>query len=155
MEARLPVDKVERIQASLALFQTKRTCTLTELQSLNGTLNFACKVIPPGRHFLQGMIELTRKVNKPHHHIKLSKGFFKDLTMWQQFIHTSNGAGFFLPTSWLDSDSLELHTDASGTLASIVGASGSICTVIRFDVPGCGGFTRLAEKSLKGGGSSA
>ena len=36
--------------------------------------------------------------------------------MWQQFIHTWNGAGFFLPTSWLDSDSLELHTDASGTL---------------------------------------
>ena len=36
--------------------------------------------------------------------------------MWQQFTHTWNGAGFFLPTSWLDSDSLELHTDASGTL---------------------------------------
>ena len=116
MEARLPADKVERIQASLALFQTKRTCTLKELQSLIGTLNFACKVIPPGRPFLQRMIELTRKVAKPHHHIKLSQGFFKDLTMWQQFIHTWNGAGFFLPTSWLDSDSLELHTDASGTL---------------------------------------
>lgn len=116
MEARLPADKVEQIQASLALFQTKRTCTLKELQSLIGTLNFACKVIPPGRPFLQRMIELTRKVSKPHHHIKLSKGFFKDLTMWQQFIHTWNGAGFFLPTSWLDSDSFELHTDASGKL---------------------------------------
>ena len=80
------------------------------------TFHHACKFIPPGRPFLQRMIELTRKVNKPHHHIKLSKGFFKDLTMWQQFIHTWNGAGFFLPTSWLDSDSLELHTDASGTL---------------------------------------
>lgn len=83
MEARLPADKVERIQASLALFQTKRTCTLKELQSLIGTLNFACRVIPHGRPFLQHMIELTRKVAKPHHHIKLSKGFFKDLTMWQ------------------------------------------------------------------------
>ena len=62
------------------------------------------------------MIELTRKVAKPHHHIKLSKGFFKDLTMWQQFIHTWNGARFFLPNAWLDSDSLELHTDDSGTL---------------------------------------
>ena len=61
------------------------------------------------------MNELTHKVAKPHHHIKLSKGFFKDLTLWQQFIHTWNGAGFFLPTSWLDSDSLELHPDASGT----------------------------------------
>lgn len=36
--------------------------------------------------------------------------------MWQQIIHTWNGAGFFLPISWMDSDSLELYTDASGTL---------------------------------------
>ena len=76
-----------------------------ELQSLIGTLNFACRVFTHGRPFLQHMFELTCKVAKAYHHIKLSKGFFKDLTMWQQFIHTWNGAGFFLPTSWLDSDS--------------------------------------------------
>ena len=116
MEARLPADKVERIEASLALFQTKKSCTLKELQSLIGTLNFACKVIPPGRPFLQRMIDLTRKVSQPHHHIKLGNGFSKDLAMWQQFIHTWNGAGFFLNTSWVDSDTLTLHTDASGTL---------------------------------------
>jgi len=51
MEARLPADKVERIQASFALFQTKTTCTLKELQSLIGTLNFACRVIPLGDPF--------------------------------------------------------------------------------------------------------
>ena len=95
MEARLPADKVERIETSLALFQTKKSCTLKELQSLIGTLNFACKVIPPGRPFLQRMIDLTRKVSKPHHHIKLGSGFYKDLTLWQQFIHTWNGAGVF------------------------------------------------------------
>ena len=116
MEARLPADKVARIEASLALFQTKKSCTLKELQSLIGTLNFACKVIPPGRPFLQRMIDLTRKVSQPHHHIKLGNGFSKDLAMWQQFIHTWNGAGFFLNTSWVDSDTLTLHTDASGTL---------------------------------------
>ena len=47
MEARLPVDKVERIRASLALLQKKKSYTLKELQSLIGTLDFACKVIPP------------------------------------------------------------------------------------------------------------
>ena len=62
------------------------------------------------------MVELTHKVSKLHHHIKLSSGFFKDLTMWQQFIYTWNGAGFLLSTSWVDSDSLTLHTDASGAL---------------------------------------
>ena len=51
MEARLPADKVERIEASLALFQMKTSYTLKELQSLIGTLNFACKNIPLGAPF--------------------------------------------------------------------------------------------------------
>ena len=116
MEARLPPDKVERIKTSLASFHSRKSCTLKELQSLIGTLNFACKVIPPGRPFLQRMIELTRNVFQPHHHIKLSSGFFKDLHTWQLFIASWNGASFFLSNSWTDSDSLELYTDASGTL---------------------------------------
>lgn len=116
MEARLPPDKVERIQTSLASFQSRKSCTLKELQSLIGTLNFACKVVPPGRPFLQRMIELTRNVSKLHHHIKLTSGFFKDLNIWKQFVSGWNGASFFLSVSWVDSDSLQLFTDASGTL---------------------------------------
>ena len=60
MEARLPNDKVERIQTSLDNFKSRKSCTLRELQVLIGTLNFACRVVPPGRPFLQRMIELTR-----------------------------------------------------------------------------------------------
>ena len=116
MEARLPPDKVSRILESLSSFQHRKPCTLTELQSLIGTLNFACKVVPPGRPFLQRMIELTRNAKQPHHHIKLNSGFFKDLTMWQKFIASWNGASFFLATAWVDSETLELHTDASGAL---------------------------------------
>ena len=95
MEARLPPDKVEHIRTSLALFKRRKSCTLKELQSLIGTLNFACKVIPPGRPFLQRMIALTRKVSKAHHHISLSSRFFKDLHMWKEFISEWNGASFF------------------------------------------------------------
>jgi len=115
MDARLPLDKVERILASLASFESGKSCTLKELQSLIGTLNFACKVVPPGRPFLQRMVELTCNVSQPHHHIKLSSGFFKDLHTWKTFISHWNGAAFFLSTSWIDSHSLELYTDASGT----------------------------------------
>ena len=64
MEARLPEDKTERIRTALHTFQSKRSTTLQELQSLIGTLNFACKVIPSGRPFLQRIIELTRGVKK-------------------------------------------------------------------------------------------
>jgi len=36
--------------------------------------------------------------------------------MWQEFISWWNGAGFFLPTSWVNSDSMQLHTDASRSI---------------------------------------
>ena len=116
MEARLPDDKVKRIQTSLTSFKSSKSCTLRELQALIGSLNFACRVVPPERAFLQPMIELTRKVFQPHHHIKLTSGFFKDLNMWQEFISGWNGASFFLSTSWTNSDSLHLYTDASGSI---------------------------------------
>ena len=96
MEARLPPDKVQRLTSCFTEFKGRRSCTLKELQSLIGSLNFACKVIPPGRPFLQRMIQLTRNVSLPHHRIKLSKGFFKDLRMWEDFICNWNGAGLFL-----------------------------------------------------------
>ena len=82
MEARLPEDKVERIRSALSTFQSQRSTALQELQSLIGTLNYACRVIPPGRPFLQRIIHLTRKVKKLHHHIKLTTGFYKDIEMW-------------------------------------------------------------------------
>ena len=116
MEARLPPDKVSRILESLSSFQHRKSCTLKELQSLVGTLNFACKVVPPGRPFLQRMIELTRNVKQSHHHIKFNSGFFKNLTIWQKFIVSWNGASFFLAPAWVDSETLQLHTDASGAL---------------------------------------
>lgn len=124
MEARLPQDKIERIKTALASFQKRKSTTLKELQSLIGTLNFACKVIPPGRPFLQRMVDLTRNIAKAHHHIKLSSGFFKDLHMWQEFINNWNGASFFLSSSWVFSDALEMFTDASGSL----GYGGIFCT---------------------------
>ena len=116
MEARLPEDKVERIKTALHAFQSKRTTTLQELQSLIGTLNFACKVIPPGRPFLQRMIGLTRGVKKPHHHIKLTTGFYKDIEMWSMFIEQWNGVGLFMSSKWDTSETLSLFTDASGSI---------------------------------------
>lgn len=116
MEARLPEDKVERIKSALSNFQSRRSTTLQELQSLIGTLNFACKVIAPGRPFLQRIIHLTRGVKKPHHHIKLTTGFYKDIEMWKMFIDQWNGIGLFLSPLWETSNTLSLFTDASGSL---------------------------------------
>ena len=60
MEACLPVDKLTHLQAALGQWANRKSATLQELQSLIGTLQFACKVIAPGHPFLQCIIHLTR-----------------------------------------------------------------------------------------------
>ena len=98
------LDKVQRLTSCFTEFKGGRSCALRELQSLIGSWNFACKVIPPSRPFLQRIIQLTRKDSLPCHHIKLSQGFFKDLRMWEDFICNWNGAGFFMPSHWVTSN---------------------------------------------------
>ena len=86
MEACLPQDKVHHLQEELDKWQRRKSATLKELQSLIGTLNFVCRVVPPGRPFLQRTINLTTGAKKPHHHIRLTKEFFADLEMWKLFV---------------------------------------------------------------------
>ena len=57
MEARLPQDKLSRIHDLLNSFKSRSSFRLAE-QSLIGTLQFACKVVVPGRTFLQRAINL-------------------------------------------------------------------------------------------------
>ena len=116
MEARLPEDKVERIKSAVSNFQSRRSTTLQELQSLISTLYFSCKVTAPGRPFLQQIIQLTRGIKKPHPHVKLTTGYYKDIEMWKMFIDQWNGIGLFLSRLWENSNTLSLSTDASGSL---------------------------------------
>ena len=97
----------------------KKSVTLQELQSLTGTLNFACKVIHPGRAFLPLIMNLTRGVPKPHHRIRLNNCFREDVQMWQFFIKDWNGTSLSLNPNWDNSHELSLHTDASGTLGFV------------------------------------
>ena len=60
MEARLPEDKLHHTRDMLAAWSSRRSGFLRELQSLIGTLQFACRVISPGRPFMQRIINLTR-----------------------------------------------------------------------------------------------
>ena len=116
MEARLPPDRLNRLSIELDAWHIKKSATLQELQSLIGTQNFACKVIPPDRAFLQHIINLTRGVPKPHHHIRLTNGFREDVKMWQNFLKNWTGTSLFLNPCWENSAELSLHTDAPGTL---------------------------------------
>jgi len=90
-EARLPEDKLLKCRAMLQNFQARRSVCLKELQSLMGLLNFTCLVVVPGRAFLRRMIDLTKGVNKTHHHIRLSRGAKLDIMIWLRFLDDFNG----------------------------------------------------------------
>ena len=116
MEARLPLDKLTRAKETLQLWSLRKSATLQELQSLVGTLQFACRVVVPGRAFLRRIISLTKGVSNPRWHIKLNAEFRKDVSMWLTFLDHWNGASFFLGDNILSSPDLQLFTDASGSL---------------------------------------
>ena len=116
MEARLPQDKLTRINELLTSFKKRRSVRLVELQSLIRTLQFACKVVVPGRTFLQRAINLTRGVPSRFHHVRLNREFFKDLDMWTVFLTKWNGRSFFLESSTTPAPDLELYTDAASTI---------------------------------------
>ena len=113
MEARLPTDKVLKIRELLAQYMHRRKVMLVELQSLLGLLNFACKVIRPGRAFLRRLINLTCGLQSPHHRIRLNQEAKADLLAWKTFIDSFNGIYMFPSDVWENSEHLHFYTDAS------------------------------------------
>ncbi|VDI51238.1 Hypothetical predicted protein [Mytilus galloprovincialis] len=116
MEVRLPIDKLDKCNNIITVVLQKEKITLRELQSIIGTLNFACAVVIPGRAFLRRLIDLTIGVKKSFHRIRMTKSVQQDLNTWQNFLRNFNGKSLILSDRWLTSDQLHLFTDASGTL---------------------------------------
>ena len=115
-ELRLPVEKMQRLQATLEEWGDRRACTRKELESLIGLLNHACKVVRPGRSFLRRMIDLLYSVRRPPNSvipIRLNCEFRSDLAWWQEFLPGWNGVAFLAPPCRLPR--VDLATDASGT----------------------------------------
>ena len=116
MEARLPLDKIDKCTKTIESFLKRKKVTLKELQSLIGLLNFACSVVKPGRAFLRRLIDLTIGVRSAHFSIRLSSESKQDLKIWYSFLSGYNGKSFFINDFWLNSSKLNLFTDASGAL---------------------------------------
>ena len=110
MESHLPLNKLTRAKEALQQWSNMKSATLKELQSLIGTLQFAC-----GRAFLQRIITLTKGISN-------SIGGMSGLT--HNSVKTfpcgplTTGTGLiFLGVTVLSSSDLQLFTDASGSLA--------------------------------------
>ena len=122
MEARLPQDKIGKCHSLVSSFLTRKKVQLKELQSLIGLLNFACSVIVPGGTFLRRLIDLTKGVRSAKHFIRLRNWVKGDLSLWKSFLDDFNGRSMFLNDKWHDSRTLNLYTDAAGSLGF-----GAIC----------------------------
>ncbi|CAG2240942.1 unnamed protein product [Mytilus edulis] len=95
MEARLPLNKVDRICEFIKKLCRKKSCTKRELLQLLGHLNFASRVILPGRSFVSYLIGLSTTVNDLHHYVKLDKECRVDLEFWLLFLSSWNGVNMF------------------------------------------------------------
>lgn len=113
MEARLPKEKIIKACELLEPLTRRRTVTLHELQQVIGTLNFACRVVAPGRCFLRRIIDLTIGLKRPTHHRNITKEARKDISAWLFFLNQYNGVSIIPQPTWTDSRILRLFTDSS------------------------------------------
>ena len=112
-EARLPTNKVDRINGILKSFLDKKSCSKKQLLSLLDHLNFASRVIRPGRSFVSHLIHLSTKVKELHHFVKLDSEVRAEIRMWQEFLQGWKGVSFFLDDNITNAADMHLYTDAT------------------------------------------
>ena len=91
MQMRLPQDKLVSARSHVDAMYRRKKVSLREVQSLIGTLNFACQVVVPGRTFLRRLIDLIKGVSNPNHSIRLNAAARLDLSAWKLFLDQYNG----------------------------------------------------------------
>ena len=113
MESRLPSNKLTRIRDMLQQFSVRKTCRKQELLSLLGHLQYASRVVVPGRSFVSHLIKLSTTVKQLHHHVTLDTHCQRDIRMWAQFLKSWNGVSMFLEDNITLAHDMQLYTDAS------------------------------------------
>ena len=96
MSIRLPDDKLNHLNALISSFSCKASANKRQLQSLAGSLNFACHVVHGGRTFLRRVIDCINKLRHSSHRCRLSSQFREDISWWKQFLVTFNGRSMML-----------------------------------------------------------
>ena len=113
MVVRLPKDKINEILEKIRIMLSKEKTTLREMQSLIGSLNFACRAIVPGRPFCRRLINSICGLTKAHHHLRVNQSIKLDLMMWSRFLSTFNGISVFHDRFWVANDDVELYSDSA------------------------------------------
>ena len=111
---RIPLPKIEEITSKIQELLLREKCKLKQMQSLIGSLNFACRAIVPGRPFCRRLINATCGLKKPHHHLRITVEMKKDMKLWLQFFKDFNGISVFHDRFWISNDDIQLFTDSAG-----------------------------------------
>ena len=115
MEARLPKDKLHRIQHELSTWLKRKKATKREILSLVGLLQHATKIVRSGRTFVSRMYQTAAKLRELTFFTRLNKDFRSDLCWWYTFISSWNGLSILRKMNPNDSINLCIQTDASGS----------------------------------------
>jgi hypothetical protein len=86
------------------------------MQSIIGSLNFACRAIAPGRAFIRRLINSTKGVSSPHHMIRVYRGMIADLITWNTFLSAFNGVSVFRNRLWLSNTDIEFFMDSAASI---------------------------------------
>ena len=113
MEARLPKDKLSRYTADILDLLQKDKCTLRQMQSIIGKLQFSTSVVTCGKCFLRRMYDCIIGIKKPYYFIKLTDEIKQDLQIWLTFLKNYNGVTIISDKSLIDSSEHHLYTDSS------------------------------------------
>ncbi|XP_071109378.1 uncharacterized protein [Haliotis cracherodii] len=116
MQIRIPEPKIKEATREIQDILSTGNIKVTKraLQSLIGKLNFMCRAIPMARAFSRRLIDLLSKGKQPFHHIRITSWVKEDLQMWLTFLTSYNGISVFQDQLWVDSDFLQLFSDAAG-----------------------------------------
>jgi hypothetical protein len=114
MVMKLPIETITRIQSAVQIIISSKKVTLRSLQSLIGLLNFACRVIAPGRAFCRRLIDATSGIKKQHHKVRVTQAMKADLQVWISFLRDYNGVTVISNNFWVSDTKLQLFTDSAG-----------------------------------------
>ncbi|XP_006816256.1 uncharacterized protein LOC102806624, partial [Saccoglossus kowalevskii] len=107
----LPANKISRIKEKIS----KKSITKRQLLSLLGHLNFAARVVLPGKSFIAHLLRLASSVSKLTHHVSLNQACCLELSMWKLFMDSWNGIHLFMNSGVISASDLHIYTDASST----------------------------------------
>jgi len=113
MTASLPQEKIVKTLGKIDDLLQRRSCTVKELQSMIGTLNFNCYIIPHGRAFMRRFIdEIKGKEVKGVKYCKVSYEAKQDLVVWKAFLQGFNSISIVARKEFT---AHSIHTDAANS----------------------------------------